>query len=137
MKAHLDENLSLAFARALHCLVEDDDHSVVHSTSLAPMGTPDVDLFKEVAAAGIQVHITQDHHYRRVLERKAIIDLRLTVFVLAKGWSSQPYFDKAARLIQWWPRLIEQAESAKPPVIFRVPWLIEAKGRLERVRLDV
>lgn len=136
MKAQIDENLSPALARALHCLAQADDHEVVHVTELAPRGTSDKDLFAAVVQAKIQVHITQDHHHRRPIERDAIAAAGLIVFVLAKGWASQPMFEKAARLIQWWPRIVEHAESMSPPAVFRVPWKKVGKGKFEQVRVS-
>lgn len=136
MKAQLDENLSPALARALHCLAQADDHEVVHVTDLVPRGTLDVDLFSVVAKAKVQVHITQDHHHRRPIERDAIAAAGLIVFVLDKGWASQPEFEKAARLIQWWPRIVEHAEAMRPPAVFRVPWKKVAKGKFEQVRIS-
>lgn len=135
MKAQIDENLSPALARALHCLAEVDDHQVIHVTELVPRGTSDVDLFAVVARARVQIHITQDHHNRRPIERDAIASSGLIVFVLDKGWASQPLFEKAARLIQWWPRIVEHAEAMSPPAVFRVPWRKIGKGKFEQVRI--
>jgi hypothetical protein len=135
MKAQLDENLPPALAHALNCLVADDGHSVIHVTAVVPRGTPDVELLLETSSLGVHVHITQDHHHRRPDERDTISALSMAVFVLAKGWQDQLYFEKAARLIQWWPRIMEQAEQTNPPAIFLVPWSVGAKGRFEQVRL--
>ena len=136
MKAQIDENLSPALARALHCLAEAYDHEVLHVNDLVPRGTPDVDLFAAVVKAKVQVHITQDHHHRRPIEREAIAAAGLIVFVLDRGWATQPHFEKAARLIQWWPRIVEHAESMSPPAVFRVPWRKVGKGKFELVRLN-
>ncbi|WP_414674574.1 hypothetical protein [Luteibacter sp.] len=136
MRAQLDENLPPALARALHCLAEDDGHSVTHVTAVVPRGTPDVELLLETSKLGVHVHITQDHHHRRPNERDTIATLSMAVFVLAKGWQGQPFFDKAARLVQWWPRIVEQAEATKPPAIFLVPWSVGAKGRFERIKVS-
>ena len=135
MKAQLDENLSPALARALNSLVEPDDHEVIHVNELVPRGTSDVDLFAAVAKANVKIHITQDHHHRKQIERDAIAGAGLVVFVLNKGWASQPHFEKAARLIQWWPRIIEHAESMSPPAVFRVPWHKAGKGKFEQVKI--
>jgi hypothetical protein len=136
LKAQLDENLSPALAKALHSLVEFDDHEVIHVNELVPRGTPDVKLFAAVAKAKVQVHITQDHHHRRPIERDAIAAAGLIVFVLDRGWATQPHFEKAARLIQWWPRIAEQAEGMSPPAVLRVPWRKIGKGKFELVRLN-
>lgn len=60
----------------------------------------------------------------------------MAIFVLAKGWQGQPYFDKAARLIQCWPQIVDQAGAVTPPAIFLVPWSAETKGRFEQVKLS-
>lgn len=135
MKAQLDENLSRVLAGALHCLAQADDHEVIHVNDLVPRGTPDVDLFAACVKAKVQIHITQDHHNRRQIERDAIASAGLIVFVLDKGWASQPAFEKAARLIQWWPKIIAHAESMTPPAVFRVPWRIVGKGKFQQIRI--
>jgi hypothetical protein len=136
LKAQLDENLSPALARALNSLAEIDGHQVVHVTSLVSRGTADIELFEAVKLAGVQIHITQDHHQRRQIERDAIAASGLIVFVLDKSWASQTFFEKAARLVQWWPRLIEHAEAMKPPAVFRVPWRKAGKGKFELIKIS-
>lgn len=135
MKAQLDENLPPSLAKALHCLAQSDEHEVLHVSDLVPRGTNDIELFKAVAVAGVQLHITQDHHHRRQIERDAIAGSGLVVFVLNKGWSEQPFYTKAARLVEWLPRIFEQAESIRPPAVFRVPWKKQGKGKFEQVRI--
>lgn len=128
MKAQLDENLPRPLARALNELVVIDGHEVVHVTDFAK-GAPDVKLFELAIASGVQVHITLDHHHRRPVEREAITRLGLTVFVLAKGWNQLTYYDKAARLIDYWPSIVATSELVKSGSIFRVP--ARRNGRLE------
>lgn len=135
MKAQLDENLSRALAGALHCLAQANDDEVIHVSDLVPRGTSDADLFAACVKAKVQIHITQDYHHRRQIERDAIASAGLIVFVLDKGWASQPAFEKAARLIQWWPRIIAHAESMVPPAVFRVPWRIVGKGKFQQIRI--
>jgi hypothetical protein len=135
LRAQLDENLPVALARALNSLAEKDGHEVLHVLDLVDRGTKDVDLFAAVKQAGIQIHITQDHHYRRPIERDAIAGAGLVVFVLNKGWATQQFYAKAARLVEWWPRIAEQAESVRPPAVFRVPWHKNGKGKFEQIRI--
>lgn len=136
MKVQLDENLSPALAKALACLAAADDHEVLHVNDLVPRGASDVDVFAAAAAAKVEVHITQDHHQRRQIERDAIAASGLIVFVLDKGWATQPVFEKAARLIQWWPQIVEHAEAMKPPAVFRVPWRKVGRGKFEQIRIN-
>jgi len=134
LKAQLDENLPKSLAQALHSLAEADGHQVVHVLDLVKSGTTDINLFKAVAKAGVQIHITQDHHHRRPIERDAIAGSGLIVFVLNKGWSDHPLYEKAARLIQWWPRIVEHAEGMRPPAVFRVTWRKLGRGQFEQIR---
>lgn len=130
MKAQIDENLPPALARALNELVSVDGHQVVHVTAYAK-GTPDVELFERAIADGVQVHITHDHHHRRPVEREAIARLGLTVFVLAKGWNQLSHYEKAARLIEYWPSIVTAIELVKSGAIFRVP--VKRNGKLEQI----
>lgn len=131
MKAQLDENLPPALARALNALVSVDGHEVVHVADYAK-GAPDVTMFELAIADGVQVHITQDQHNRRPVEREAITRLGLTVFVLAKGWNSMQHYEKAARLIEYWPAIFTAASLVAGGSIFRVPH--RRNGRFEPIK---
>lgn len=133
MKAQLDENLPPALARALNALAAVDGHQVIHVTDYAK-GAPDIELFRLAVENGVKVHITADHHHRRPAERAAIIRLGLTVFVLAKGWETLQHYDKAARLIEYWPKIISATQLFAPGSLCRVPH--KRNGRLEQVRND-
>lgn len=135
MKAQLDENLPPGLAQALNCIARVHDHEIIHVLDIVDRGTSDVDLFAAATAHGVQVHITQDNHNRRQIEREAIAKSGLIVFVLAKGWASLSYYDKAARLIEWWPRIVDQADLITPPDVFRIPAKKVGKGRFERVKI--
>ena len=131
MKAQIDENLPPALTRALNALVSVDGDEVVHVTDYAK-GVPDQELFQRAIEDGVQVHITHDHHHRRPAEREAIARLGLTVFVLAKGWNNLAYYDKAARLIEYWPAIVTTTRIVAAGAIFRVPH--RRKGRLEQIK---
>lgn len=131
MKAQIDENLPPALARALNALVSVDGDEVVHVTDYAK-GAPDQELFQRAVDDGVRVHITHDHHHRRPAERESIARLGLTVFVLAKGWNSLAYFDKAARLIEYWPAIVTATKIVAAGAIFRIP---HGRGRkLEQIK---
>ena len=134
MKAAIDENLPPVLAKVLNALAEEYGHEVVHVTDLVKHGTKDLQLFAAIGKAGVQVHITLDHHHRKLVEREVIAESGLIVFVLASGWASQSIFEKASRLLRWWPLMIGHAERMKPPAVFRVPWMIRGKGQFESIR---
>lgn len=133
MKALLDENLPPSFAKALDAFSAVTQCQVCHSSEIAARGTDDVSLFAALAAAGIRIHVTQDQHNRRPIERCAIADAGLVVFVLQRSWSSQPFWNKATQLVRWWPQIVAHAERMQPPAMFRVPWKPGGKGKFEQI----
>lgn len=134
MKAAIDENLPPVLAKVLNALAELDGHEVVHVTDLVKAGTKDVQVFNAIGKAGISVHITQDHHHRKQVEREVIAGSGLIVFVLASGWADQPIYEKTSRLVRWWPLMLAHAERMRPPAVFRVPWQIRGRGQFEAIR---
>lgn len=129
MKVQIDENLPPALARALNAIASADDHEVIHVTDYAK-GAPDLTLFRKAIDAGIAVHITQDHHNRRTLEKEAIAGLGLTVFVLASGWNNMEHYQKAAWLIEWFPKIMQMANLTTSGSIYIVPACNARRGRL-------
>lgn len=134
MKAQLDENLPPSLARAVNAIASIDGHEVVHVSEYAPRGTPDIQLFSLAGDAGITIHVTQDHHNRRPEERQAIAKAGLSVFVLAKGWGNLSHYDRAARLIEWWPKMMQLAKLTTPGSMFKVPHKRAANGQITPIK---
>lgn len=132
MKAQIDENISPALARALNCLVKEGGHAVIHVTELHDRGTPDLQLFMKASEHGVDIHVTHDHHHRSQEEKRAISDSQLLVFVLEKSWMPHPFFEKASRLVHWWPRILRGSEDLSRPGVYLVPWRSESR-RFTRV----
>lgn len=135
MKVILDENLPLTLAQALNALASNDGHVVKHATEIVERGAKDVDLFKALFDQKYEIHITQDNHQRKQIERKAIADAGLIVFVLAKPWATQLFWNKSVQLVRWFPLIIDHAARMKPPACFRVPWKIQGQGKFEQIKL--
>jgi hypothetical protein len=134
LKAQIDENLPPALARAIDAIARGYDHEVLHVREFVKPGTTDLELFEAAIQRGIRVHITQDHHQRKPVERDAIARLGLTVFVLAKGWGTLSHYDRAARLLEWWPKMMQQAELVQPGAMFRVPHARASGARLAQIK---
>jgi hypothetical protein len=132
VKAQIDENIAPALARALDCLVEDIGHQVVHVTSMHERGTADTWILSKACLFGVDVHVSHDYHHKSQDERDAITEGNLIVFVLSKSWSPHTFFEKASRLVHWWPRLINACSTLRRPGIYIVPWRSESR-RFERV----
>lgn len=135
MKAQIDENLPPGLARAIDAIARSEDHEVFHVREFVEPGTTDLELFEAAIQRDIRVHVTQDHHQRRPAEREAISRLGLTVFVLAKGWNTLSHYDRAARLLEWWPKMMQQAELIQPGALFRVPHARASGGRLTQIKM--
>jgi hypothetical protein len=58
----------------------------------------------------------------------------LTVFFLTSSWSKQRLWEKAWRLIRWWPRIIELATIVEAGAAYEVPLKYGAKGKLRQLR---
>ena len=54
-------------------------------------------------------------------ERQAWKEAGLTGFFLAKGWAGLPLWDQAWKLIQWWPRIVDQTGKVRAGATFLVP----------------
>ena len=123
----LDENLPPAFGRALNELSK-SKHGVYALMDCFPKGTPDIEWITELGSSN-SVVITQDAVHRDKLQRAALMRAGLRVFVLDKAWSKQIYWAKAANIVKWWPRIIEQADLVSGGAVFTVPWAMRDGGR--------
>jgi hypothetical protein len=131
-----DANISLHLAHALNALSFPDGHSVYHLTDRFAADTPDVLWVQSLAKEGGWSILTQDRAMtRNPVEHEALRRSGLTVFMLAKGWNSQRHWDKAAALVRWWPRIIEQACLVAGGAGFEVPWGFTGKKRLKQLKL--
>ena len=68
--------------------------------------------------------ISDDHRiYKNPQELTAMVSARIIGFFLQPAWRKPNVseFERAARLIWWWPRLITQCEIVSPPAAFGVP----------------
>jgi hypothetical protein len=131
-----DANISPYIARALHSLSAPAGHTVVHISEKFRLDTPDIEWVSKLAEEGDWIVISHDRAMtRRSAEVEALRRSGLTVFVLARAWSSQKMWDHAAALVRWWPRILEQAALVAGGAIFEVPFGFSAKKRLKQIRL--
>ncbi|TCG04620.1 hypothetical protein BZM27_39675 [Paraburkholderia steynii] len=136
MKFFFDNNLSPYLARAIHelCHAEDAVEQVVHLRDKFPRNTKDHDWIAALGAEGHWVVISQDGLRKNDLERKALRDSGLIVFVLHRQWASRQHWDKAQNLVKWWPAIIDQSQRIKGGATFRVPFRF-GSGRFEQITL--
>jgi hypothetical protein len=131
-----DANVSPYIARALNALCSPEHHAVVHISEKFRPDIPDIEWVTKLAAEGGWIVITHDRAMaRKSAEVEALRRSGLTVFLLARAWSSQKMWDHAAALVRWWPRILEQAALVEGGAVFEVPFGFSTKKRLKQIRL--
>ena len=135
MKFLFDNNLSPYLAKALDALCAHEGVAVEHLRRMFPEDISDVEWIERLAKEGEWAVITQDRLMRNRLEKEAFRRSGLTAFVLTKAWASHRYWEKAAQLVRWWPRIMEQAGLVEGGAAFEVPWRFSGKGKFKALRL--
>lgn len=134
MKFLLDNNLPPPLARALHELSASEGHTVIHLSEKFPSDTADIEWISVLKAEGDWVVVSQDQFRKSDLEKQAFRQAGLTVFCLAKHWSSARYWDKAHQIVRWWPAIMNQSERLMGGAALRVPWRFHSPGRFEQIK---
>lgn len=88
---------------------------------------------KQLQAEGGWVVISGDQFKKSKAERELLRQKGLTVFVLDRQWSDHLYWDKAARLVLWWPKIVSVAKLTSKTAM-RVPWKFTSKSTFEQIR---
>ena len=105
----------------------------MHLTDKFSANTPDLDW---LTALGQERNnrwtiISRDNFRKQKgAERQVQRQYGLSVFVLQKSWASKPYWEMTAQLVQWWPRIVEQA-CATDRAAMEVPWSMS--GRFQQI----
>ena len=133
MKFFLDNSLPPRLAKAIDALLDEPDKAVHLQHKFRP-DIGDVEWITALADEGDWVVLTADVRItRNAHERRAWQQSGLTAFFLAKGWANQRLWLQAARLIQWFPDIMDQARKVAPGAGFIVPF--KYSGRFEQPRL--
>ena len=123
MRFFFDNCLAPPYARAVRALSAPDRHEVVHLGEKFARDTPDVEWINRLAAEGDWIIVSGDLRItRNPHEREAWLESGLLAFFFARGWMNVDFWAQAARLVHWWPKLVDQAQSVVPPAGFIVPF---------------
>jgi hypothetical protein len=135
LKFLFDNNLPPSLARGLAELsTKDSDISeVVPLRDKFPANTADTVWMGQLRAEGAWVVISGDHFNKSKAERELLRQHGLTVFVLDRQWADHLYWDKAARLVEWWPKIVNVAKLTSKTAM-RVPWRFTSKSTFEQIR---
>lgn len=104
MRFLLDHNLPPRLARALNELCKGSGHEVVALRDVFQPETADAVWVRRLGSEGGWAVVSGDRNIlENPLELAAWRESRLTIFFLARGWSSLGYWMKAAKLVHVWP----------------------------------
>jgi hypothetical protein len=134
----VDHNISHHIAYALAAMAAPDGHTVVAKCEKFDTTgrVRDVEWLGALGQEGGWAFISDDHRiHKNPQERAAMISARVIGFFLEPAWRKRNVseFERAARLILWWPRLMNQCEIVSPPAAFGVP--IRPTSRLKSIPL--
>lgn len=120
-----DANLPPALAEAVAALSapEGDVRSVVHLTALFPPATPDPVWIPGLAQHGANWYVVSIDKFKKShgAEREALRRAGHTVYVLDPQWATYKFWDKSARMVTWWPSILQHARLTRGGM-YRVPW---------------
>lgn len=136
MRFFFDNNLSQSLAHAIHALCEPEERvrEVVHLRDRFAPNTTDHEWIDALATEGGWIVVSQDGFRKNDLEREALRQSGLTIFVLQRQWTQHRHWDKAHNLVKWWPIILDHSRKMKRGGAFRVPWRLMGCGQFEQIR---
>lgn len=120
MKFFFDNNISPSIARGINELCQPYHCSAVALRDKFEKDTNDIDWLLTLKSEGNWVIISQDRFVKNNLEKEAFYRGDSIAFIFAKGWVNLKYWEKAAKMVKIWPKVIEQANLATSGV-FEIP----------------
>lgn len=131
-----DHNLPPSWARALDALSDNkfDAGAVGHVVALKdkfPTNTTDAEWLKALKDEGNWTVLSGDSFRKNKAEKELVRSRGLNIFVLTKAWQSQQHWDRTARLIEWWPKIVMQANTVDKAYL-EIPW--KSSGKFTQVR---
>lgn len=135
MKFLFDNNLPPSLARGVAELskVDVDIAEVIPLRDKFPANTPDESWMRHLHVEGGWIVISGDQFRKSKAERELLRQTGLTVFVLDRQWAEHLYWDKASRLVLWWPKIVKVAKLTSKTAM-RVPWRFTSKSTFEQIR---
>lgn len=122
MRFLFDANLPPDLAHAIRelCQAESGVDEVIHLTDKFPRRAPDLEWIPGLGQGWYIISIDK-FNKSRGQEREALRRAGHTVYVLDRQWSDHPFWLKSARVVLWWPQVLEHARLTEGGC-FRLPW---------------
>ncbi|MCL2043912.1 MAG: hypothetical protein FWG89_07230 [Treponema sp.] len=106
MNCLFDNNMPIKLAKTLSFLEGDEGITVKHLREKYPANTPDVEWITSLSKEDGWFIITQDIQIRnKPHEKKAWKESNIPIVFLPKSWTKAELWEKAWRLIKYWPKL--------------------------------
>ncbi|HMS26376.1 MAG TPA: hypothetical protein PKC80_03285 [Burkholderiaceae bacterium] len=126
-----DHNLPPSWARALDALSTKkfEPGAVGYVVALKDKFSPDTTdtvWLTTLKAEGNWTVISGDAFRKNNAEKELVRSRGLNIFVLPKVWQSQQHWERTARLIEWWPKIVIQANSVDKAYL-EIPWRLSGK----------
>ena len=132
MNFFFDNNLPRSLADAIAALSNHEPavKSVIHKSDRFAPNTAGIEWISALASSSERWYVVSIDGFRKDhrAQRIAISRAGHTVYVLDAQWSSQMFWAKAARLVLWWPLVLEHARLSRGGV-YRVPWAHTSQSR--------
>ena len=131
-----DHNLPPSWARALDALSNNKFEpgavgDVVALRDKFPTNTTDAEWLKTLKDEGNWTVISGDTFRKNNAEKELVRSRGLNIFVLPKVWQSQQHWERTARLIEWWPKIVMQSNTVDKTYL-EIPW--RSSGKFTQVR---
>lgn len=135
MKFFIDNCLPPRWAPALSALANPGQFEVVHLRTKFSADVTDAEWIQELTEEGSWTIVSGDIRTTKSLhEREAWLSSGLTAFFLVKGWDFE-FWEKTARIVRWWPKILEQSSMVQSGAGFYVPVNYKS-GKFEQVPLS-
>jgi hypothetical protein len=117
-----DANLPPDLAHAIRDLCRGDPavREIIHLSDKFKGDTPDLTWIPRLGDGWYIVSIDK-FAKSRGQEREALRRAGHTVYVLDPQWSSHSFWQKSARMVLWWPQVLEHAKLTQGGS-YRIPW---------------
>lgn len=122
MRFLFDANLPPSLAHAIRelCAPEPGVEAVIHLSDRFERRTPDLEWIPALEPGWYIISIDK-FAKSRGQEREALRRAGHTVYVLDPQWSKHTFWLKSARLVLWWPQVLEHARLTAGGG-YRIPW---------------
>lgn len=122
MKFFLDNCISPKFGKALNILAEVQAYQIIHLSEKFDRAITDIEWIGALARESGWVIVSGDPRITRSrAERAAWKEAGFTAFFFSDGWASRGYWNQAADIVIWWPKIVLEARRVRAGTGYLIP----------------